>query len=57
MAAEVRERIAKLYRGRYEGFGPELFAEKLEADHEIKADHETIRRLLKKEGLWRPTRM
>lgn len=51
MAAEVRERIAELYRGRYEGFGPVLFGEKLEATHEISVDHETVRRLLIKEGL------
>lgn len=56
MAQEVKERIAELYRERYEGFGPVLFAEKLEAGHEIRVDHETIRRLLIKEGLWRPTR-
>ena len=56
MVQEVRERIAELYRGLYEGFGPVLFAEKLEATHEIKADHETVRRLLIKEGLWRATR-
>ncbi len=56
MAAEVRERIAELYRGRYEGFGPVLFGEKLEATHEISVDHETVRRLLIKEGLWRVTR-
>jgi molybdenum-dependent DNA-binding transcriptional regulator ModE len=53
---EVKERIAGLYRGRYEGFGPVLFAEKLEAEHEIRVDHETIRRLLIKEGLWTATR-
>lgn len=49
---EVRETIRELYRGRYEGFGPVLFAEKLEAAHGIKVDHETVRRLLIKEGLW-----
>jgi len=49
---EVRATITELYRGRYEGFGPVLFAEKLEADHGIKVDHETVRRLLIKEGLW-----
>ena len=53
---EVKERIADLYRGRYEGFGPVLFAEKLEAEHEIRIDHETVRRLLIKEGLWRAAR-
>lgn len=56
MVQEVKERIAELYRGRYEGFGPVLFAEKLEAEHEIRVDHETVRRLLVKEGLWRATR-
>lgn len=49
---EVREAITELYRGRYEGFGPVLFSEKLEAAHEIRIDHETVRRLLIKEGLW-----
>ena len=49
----VKDRIAELYRGRYEGFGPVLFAEKLEAEHEIGIDHETVRRLLIKEGLWK----
>ena len=49
---EVRKAITELYRGRYEGFGPVLFAEKLEAFHGIKVDHETVRRLLIKEGLW-----
>ena len=39
IAKWIRERVVELYRGRYEGFGPVLFAEKLEADHEIKADH------------------
>lgn len=49
----VRSRIVKLYCERYDGFGPVLFAEKLEACHSIKVDHETVRRLLIKEGLWK----
>lgn len=49
---EVRAAITELYRGRYEGFGPVLFAEKLEAAHGIRIDHETVRRLLIKEELW-----
>ena len=53
---EVKERIAELYRGLYEGFGPVLFSEKLEATHEMRIDHETVRRLLIKEGLWKPVR-
>ena len=52
----VKERIVEMYRGVYEGFGPVLYAEKLESEHEIKVDHETVRRLLIKEGLWRATR-
>ena len=51
IAKWVRERVVELYRGRYSGFGPVLFTEKLEAEHEIGIDHETVRRLLIKEGL------
>ena len=53
---DVRGQIIELYRELYEGFGPVLFTEKLEARHAIKVDHETVRRLLVKEGLWKPTR-
>lgn len=49
---EARTAITELYRGRYEGFGPVLFAEKLGVDHGVGIDHETVRRLLIKEGLW-----
>jgi len=56
IAQEVKERMAELYRGRYEGFGPVLFTEKLLAEHAIRADHETVRRILIKEGLWRAAR-
>ena len=52
IVGRVKERIIELYRGRYEGFGPVLFAEKLETGHEIRIDHETVRRMLIKEGLW-----
>ena len=38
---DVRGRIIELYRELYEGFGPVLFTEKLEARHLIKVDHET----------------
>lgn len=51
----VKDRIVELYRERYQGFGPVLFAEKLEAEQEIRIDHETLRRLLIKEGLWTVT--
>ena len=53
---DIKGRIIGLYRGRYEGFGPVLFTEKLEARHAIKVDHETVRRLLIREGLWKAVR-
>lgn len=48
---ELRDRVVKRYRERYEGFGPTLAAEKL-AQEGLVLDHETLRRLLIKEGLW-----
>ena len=48
---KVRERAVKRYRERYEGFGPTLACEKL-AQEGLVLDHETLRRLLMKEGLW-----
>ncbi len=56
LSEETRREIVKLYSGVYEGFGPVLFTEKLSSAHEIKADHETVRRLLMREGLWQVTR-
>jgi transposase len=56
IATEVCAEILGLYRGRYEGFGPVLFTEKLHSEHKIKVDHETVRRLLTREGLWTPQR-
>jgi len=53
---EVRKLIAGLYASLYEGFGPVLFSEKLLTAHQIKVDHETLRRLLIKEGLWQVRR-
>jgi transposase len=56
MPEEVRKQITELYRSRYEGFGPVLFAEKLLAIHQIEVDHETVRRMLIREGLWQVVR-
>jgi transposase len=56
LSEDARSEIAGLYRSRYEDFGPVLFAEKLLSLHQIKVDHETVRRLLIKEGLWRVER-
>lgn len=56
LADEIRQLIAGLYSDLYKDFGPVLFTEKLHSVHGIKADHETIRRLLIKEGLWQVVR-
>lgn len=56
LSEEVRRKIVGLYGARYKDFGPVLFTEKLESVHEIKVDHETVRLLLIKEGLWQVTR-
>ena len=56
LADDIRTRIIDFYGNIYEGFGPVLFAEKLLSEHSIKVDHETVRRLLVKEGLWRVSR-
>lgn len=57
LSDEVRRQIAELYRGdRYKGFGPVLFTEQLLSEHKISVDHETVRRLLIKEGLWQVER-
>lgn len=56
MPDDVQDQITELYRSRYEGFGPVLFTEKLLSIHKIKADHETVRRLLIREGLWQVVR-
>lgn len=52
MPEDVRAEIASLYESRYKGFGPVLFTEKLHTAHQIKVDHETVRRMLIKKGLW-----
>ena len=53
IAEDVREEITGLYKSRYEGFGPVLYTEKLFIAHDIKVDHETVRRMLVRAELWR----
>lgn len=54
--ASLRERALDLLREGYEGYGPTLAAERLEEDHGVKVDHETLRRWMMKAGLWAPRR-
>jgi hypothetical protein len=53
--AEFRRAVVKLYRERYEGFGPTLATEKL-AEHGYELDHETVRRWLIADGQWKRCR-
>jgi transposase len=48
-----RERCLGLCRQELEGFGPTLAAELLAERWELEVDHETLRRWLSREGLWR----
>lgn len=50
-----RDKIIARYKERYEGFGPTLAAEYLEEDKLI-INHDTLRRLLLSQGLWKRQR-
>lgn len=49
---EVKEKVLRLYRDKYQDFGPTLANEKLEEDG-ISISEETLRIWLIKEGLWK----
>ena len=60
-AAEFRGQVLLLVRRKYGGeewerFGPTLAAEHLESDDGLPVDHETLRRWMLAEGLWRRQR-
>lgn len=48
----IKKKCLELYAEKYPDFGPTLAAEKLEELDGIKINHERLRRLLIKEGLW-----
>lgn len=51
---EEKAKLAiKLVRENYSDFGPTFAGEKLLEIHNLKFDHETLRRLMIKEGLWK----
>ena len=52
---ESKHRMLEICRGRLEGFGPTLAAEKL-LEVGLRIDHETLRRWLMAEGIWRKRR-
>ncbi len=55
-SAATELQIVTLLRGRYEGFGPTLAAEKLCERDQISISRESVRRLQIKHKLWRPKR-
>jgi len=52
----VKERVIKLYRKRYKGFGPTLAVEKLLERHGLKVSDETLRKWLLQSGDWKKVR-
>lgn len=51
---EEKAKLAiELIKEKYSDFGPTLAAEKLLEIHSLEFDHETLRRLMTKEGLWK----
>ena len=46
----LKTKVIKIYRENYRDFGPTFFSEKLEEYHQIKIDHETLRRWIRSSG-------
>jgi transposase len=55
-SASVRKQVLRLYRERYADYGPTLFAEKLDAYHDIQVSRQTLMRWLAGASLWSGTR-
>jgi len=47
---ETKDGVIKIYRESYRDFGPTFFSEKLEEYHQIRIDHETLRRWIRSSG-------
>jgi hypothetical protein len=54
--AAHRRAVLAAYRGSYAGFGPTLASEQMLAREKLSVDHETLRRWLVAEGLWKGSR-
>src|SRR5687768_10624877 len=54
--AAHRRAVLAAYRARYAGFGPTLAAEQMLARQKLSVDHETLRRWLEADGLWKGSR-
>jgi len=53
-AKDLAQNALDLVKKHYNDFGPTLAAEKLLEIHDINLDHETLRRLMVKDGIWIP---
>lgn len=53
LKSETAQQAVEAVRRQYRDFGPTLAAEYLEKDLQIKLSHETLRRLLMREGVWK----
>jgi hypothetical protein len=53
---KIRDKVIKLYRGKYKGFGPTLAAEKLQEIEDITISDETLRLWLIESGDWKKVR-
>ena len=49
-SSTLKAKAIKIYRESYRDFGPTFFSEKLEEYHQIKIDHETLRRWIRSSG-------
>lgn len=56
LADKVKERVIKLYRKRYKGFGPTLASEKLLEIEGLQVSDETLRQWLLESGDWKKVR-
>jgi ribosome maturation protein Sdo1/transposase len=56
MPMNIREKVIKLYRKKYKGFGPTLAAEKLHDVEDIRISDETLRLWLIESGDWKKVR-
>ena len=54
--SELRKKVIELYQANYSDFGPTFASEKFEERNGITIDHETLRRWLLAEGLWKRKR-
>ena len=55
-STEIKQSVVELYKDKYDGFGPTLAAEKLAEEDGFCLNHETLRRWLIKDGLWKRRR-